>query len=157
MLLGVYIAYWISREDPTLLPPRTVNTHLLFSARPTSPGLVLSHSPLDNSLLSLQLKGDLDSDGFFSVLLAFLFQVHIHSVAKVSVSISPESYGSHRGRLAAYWLLLSLLSYQDQGGLRPWKDGDMTASWLGLKKLRAGSFILGTCCAEDEPAGGNLA
>lgn len=28
------------------------------------------------------------------------------------------------------------LSYQDQGGLRPWKDDDMTASWLGLKKLR---------------------
>lgn len=78
MLLGVYTAYWIPREDPTLLLPGTVNTHWLFSACPESPGPARPHSSLDNSFLSLQLKGDLDSAGFFSVLLAFLFQVHIH-------------------------------------------------------------------------------
>lgn len=82
---------------------------LLFSACPMSPGLVLSYSSLDNSFLSLQLKGDLDGDGFFSVHCLSCSRFTFISVAKVSVPISPESYGGHRGRTAAYWPLLSLL------------------------------------------------
>lgn len=86
------------REDPTLLPPRGVNTHLLFSACPMSPAQQ-SLSSLDNSFLSLQLKGeDLDCDGFSSVLLVFM-----------SVPISPEPYGGCTGRPASSQLLLSLL------------------------------------------------
>ena len=106
MPLGVYTAYWSPREDPTLLPPGTGNTHLLFSACPMSPGPALPQSSLDNSFLCLLLKGDLDSDGFFSVLLAFLFQVHIH-LCRQGVC-AHQSYGGHRGKPAAYWLPLSL-------------------------------------------------